>query len=553
MNREPIMSENQKVLLTTVFRPFGIVDEFNEKFSQVEFFHVRSTCRQGLLSIRGFHPFQGLHVIAANLRAKNVVLQYPSFEEFSKELKNNYDYVGIAFNTISFEKVKKMCAYIRENYPKTKIILGGFGTTTPGVEELGDYVIVGPGVTEMKKILGEPLEDQFKYPLIKYHQLLFDFKLPLSSAYMVATHLGCPYKCDFCPNPNFYKEGVNYLSADQLFHFIKEISKHDRHPNLAIYDDDLLADTDKIKRLHHLITTELPDLDLTILCFGDAGSITKYDPIMLLETGVVAIWTGVEFRFADYDKLSGVNLQEAFKNIREAGLYTVNSVVIGSDIHTTKENIFEDLDYLCTFEPTFSQIAIISPMPNTELYQTMKKENRLLNVPWKEYNFAKLVFQHPTIGKEEMERIREECFEREFETLGYFAVRMAKITLNRYNTFKNLGSPVAGTRAKSSLTLVQKLLALFPTAIALAPNKKVKEETIELQKEIIATLKKDGSTYKRELIIGKALLAFAFALKLKYKIFGHKLEQPKLSRTEYPNEKCIAIPADLSYPISSPL
>ena len=547
------MAENQKVLLTTVFRPFGIVNEFDEKLSLVEYFHGRSTCRQGLLSIRGFPPFVGLDMIAANLRAKTVVLQYPSFEEFSRELKNNYNYVGIGFNTVSFEKTKKMCAHIRQNYPKTKIILGGFGTTTPGAEKLGDYVITGPGITEMKRILSEPLGDQFKHPLVTYHKSLFDFKVPLTSTYLVTTHLGCAYDCYFCPNPNFYKDGVDYMTADQLFHFIKEVSKRDLNPMIAIYDDDLLVDTEKVKRLHHLITTQLPDLDLSIACFGDAGSLAEYDPKMLVETGIIGIWTGVESRKSNYPKLSGFNLEETFRNIEEAGIYTVNSIIIGSDIHTTKEKIFEEIDFLCTFEPTFSQIAIISPMPNTVLYQMMKKNDRLLNVPWKHYNFANLVFKHPTIGKEEMERICEECYEREFQTLGYSVVRMAMIALNRYKTFKNSDSPVAPVRAKSGLDLIQRALALLATAIAFAPNEKIKEETKEVEKEIIATLKKEGRSYKKELVAGKALLVFAKALRLKYRIFGHKIEQPKCLRTEYPNENCIPIPVDLSYSFSSPL
>jgi hypothetical protein len=119
---------------------------------------------------------------------------------------------------------------------------------------------------------------------------------------------------------------------------------------------------------------------------------------------------------------------------------------------------------------------------------------------------------------------------------------MAKIALNRYKTFTNMDSQVARVRAKSGLDLAQKALALFPTAIAFAPNEKIREETKKVEKEIVAILKKVGTFYKKELFFGKALLGFARGLKLKYKIFGHRLEQPKLTRREYPNENCIPIP-----------
>src|SRR5512136_1771563 len=67
----------------------------------------------------------GLDLIAANLRAPSVVLQFPPRRRFIRELRRGYDYVGITFNLCTLHVARWMCAAVRSVSPRTKIILGG--------------------------------------------------------------------------------------------------------------------------------------------------------------------------------------------------------------------------------------------------------------------------------------------------------------------------------------------------------------------------------------------------------------------------------------------
>ena len=57
-----------------------------------------------------------------------MVLQYPSKRELIKELKKGYDYVGVSFIMAVMHKMKETVALIRKYAPRSKIVLGGYGT-----------------------------------------------------------------------------------------------------------------------------------------------------------------------------------------------------------------------------------------------------------------------------------------------------------------------------------------------------------------------------------------------------------------------------------------
>lgn len=54
-------------------------------------------------------------------------------------------------------KVKRMAEYIRQNYPDIKIILGGYGTIIPELEELvpHDAKCQGEGVRWLRQYFGD--------------------------------------------------------------------------------------------------------------------------------------------------------------------------------------------------------------------------------------------------------------------------------------------------------------------------------------------------------------------------------------------------------------
>ena len=153
-----------KILLTTVIRPFSIDSDDCTIYTQPELFHGQITFAQGLFSLRTFSGGFGLEYIALNIKPKTVVLNYPSEKEFIRELKKGYDYVGISYVICTHKKMEKMCKLIRQYAPNSKLILGGYGTSVPGADELADYVCREEGITFMRKLLGEDVNASIKHP-----------------------------------------------------------------------------------------------------------------------------------------------------------------------------------------------------------------------------------------------------------------------------------------------------------------------------------------------------------------------------------------------------
>ena len=101
-----------RVLLSSVFRPFGEANRFNKAGDEdlLDYLASRLTREPGLFSLSSYVPASGLHLIAANLPAETRVLETPSVEEFVAELKKGPDYVGISTLIKGFGKVAKMIA-----------------------------------------------------------------------------------------------------------------------------------------------------------------------------------------------------------------------------------------------------------------------------------------------------------------------------------------------------------------------------------------------------------------------------------------------------------
>ena len=144
MESEDVYSR-RRVLLSSVFGPYGVDDEFGRKENIMELFHNQVTKEQGPASFRFHHRSFGLYFIAANLDADVTVLDFPSRQRFAREVeRGGYDAVGISFITSNFDKAREMARIVRERAPRAEIILGGHGAAIEGLESLIDCAVYNP-------------------------------------------------------------------------------------------------------------------------------------------------------------------------------------------------------------------------------------------------------------------------------------------------------------------------------------------------------------------------------------------------------------------------
>ena len=116
------MSENDgaRILLTTVCKPYGVSTRDAEGLGmQMELLSNQLTREQHVHSPRANFWTFPLYFLAENISVPATVLDFPSWREFKRELRQGYTHVGISFIQTNVLKASRITAYIRAHYPTT--------------------------------------------------------------------------------------------------------------------------------------------------------------------------------------------------------------------------------------------------------------------------------------------------------------------------------------------------------------------------------------------------------------------------------------------------
>lgn len=474
----------QKVLLTTVCGPFGQDTEDCTRHIMPELFHAQVTRSQGIFSLRATYISYGLEYIAKNISTPTVVLQYPSMDQFRKELKKGYDYVGISFVIPTYGKMEKMCKLVREVSPDSKIVLGGYGTMLPACDALADHVCRGEGVQFMRELLGEPQSSE-PCEHVVYPTSAKIAGFPLMKGAVVLAGLGCPHGCEFCATSHYHKTQHLPLlkTGTDLFNEIKRVQKTlagEKCLPIGIIEEDFLMQKERATEYLECIKRE-NSVPAKLSCFASAYSISLWDPDDLVRMGIEVIWIGVESQQADYGKLKDIDVKAVLESLHSRGINTLASLIIGHDFHT-EENIWDEFEYLVSLNPSLSQIVILTPTCSTPLFDRYKDKGRLLDIAPKNWDGFHLTFKHPHISKEKMESLLLDFYTEEYRRLGPSVVRFVQKQFAGYKRFKDSSDPLLLKRAQQYRAGCFEALPLFPTAIKYAPSPQIAEGIKDVQK-----------------------------------------------------------------------
>ncbi len=479
----------QRVLLTSVFKPFAVDNIYSRVESKIELFHNQVTKAQGLFSLRNFHHTYGLHAIANNIDVPTTVLDYPTLERFRREVKKGYDIVGIGSILPNFQKVKRLVEETRELSPKSKIVIGGFCATLPNLEKLMDvdYVCVGEGISFMRDLLGLEPEFKFKNPdVYSDHREIFGAPIYGKKSPQIIVGLGCSYGCDFCAPSHFFgrKHIKFFKTGSELFKEMLRMEKLYRSNEIGFAgDDNFLLDLGRAEELRQCVAESGRIFKLFV--FGSADRAMKFGPEKLAEMGVNTIWIGRESRFRDFGKNKGLNMAEVIAELRRYGIKTIMSSILLIEEHT-KRNIREDIDDHLACNPTFSQFAFYSPVHGTELFDRLYEENRILTaVPFEEWHaFKQPWFIHPEFNLMEAEKIQNEAYDRDFLELGPSVMRFVQADYEGWLNLKDSPKPHLRARAKSFADSMWRSKIILRATEHLAPNEKVRELARDLRGRI---------------------------------------------------------------------
>ncbi|MBN2422043.1 radical SAM protein [Candidatus Woesearchaeota archaeon] len=465
-----------KILFTSAIRPFGVENEFSTKETNYEAMYSNLGRGQSIWVPRGLMNEPATHFIANNINAYSVVLDHPTIEELLKEIKNGFDIVAISFITPYYPRVKIMVQEIKKEFPSQKILIGGYGVNTPGVEKLDvDYICRGEGVDFFKKTFNLSVKKRYANPIINCLDSVKMFGLlPVTfflNAFYFTTGLGCPFGCEFCATSHFWKKRYNPLLEDgkQVYEDIKKISASQKFPPLFIVNqDDFLRITSRNKETLEQIRKN-KDV-FFMFCFSSAFSISQYAYDELVELGIDTVFVGIETNFPEdgkdkvFNKAKKINpktkkevdIKRLIDELADHGISTVGAFMLNVPQHN-KKNIKEDIEKHLKLNVMSSQFSTITPYPGTPFFDKLDKAGKLIynyketgfdENDWKYYDGMELVYKKKEYTKEEAKKFLEDCARQEFLIKGPSIIRKLQIELKGYLKYKDSANPILKKKAE---------------------------------------------------------------------------------------------------------
>jgi len=438
-----------RVLLSSVFGPYAQDDEFGSRaINPMELYQNQVTRAQGAFSLRMFHRSWGIMLIQANVSAPCTLMDFPTREDFARELTTQqYDIVGISSIIVNVGKVREMCRMVRELSPQSVIVVGGHVAAVPNIETMidADHIVKGEGIAWMRRYLGEDEHAPIRHPGIvsALGSRIMGVKLPEGPGTTAATiipSVGCPMGCNFCTTSAFFGgkgKFVNfYETGDELFEVMSKVEAELGARAFFMMDENFLLHRTRAMRLLERMKAANKSWALSV--FASANAIRKYSMQELVELGVSWLWMGLESPRSSYAKLQGADTHQLTKELRENGIRVLGSTIVGLE-HHTRENIADEIEYACAHGTDFHQFMLYTPVPGTPLFQEMSEQGRMLDgIDLADvHGQYKFNFRHAAISRDDSKRFLDWAFWRDFERNGPSLYRICQTMLQGWKRYKD--------------------------------------------------------------------------------------------------------------------
>ncbi|MDX2435962.1 MAG: cobalamin-dependent protein [Acidobacteriota bacterium] len=527
-----------KILLSGVFGPYGVDDEFGRKENIMELYHNQVTKAQGPASFRFHHRSFGLYFIADNIDADVTILDFPSRKRFAREVENgDYDMVGISFIMPNMDKAREMARVVREKAPRAEIILGGHGAAIEGVERLidCDHVVKGEGIRWMREHLGQDPEAPIRHPALPSAEWMSILGVPLTgpASSLLVPGVGCVNGCSFCSTSHFF--GKRYTpfidTGKELFETACKVADERGTDSFFVMDENFLKDRDRALDL--LSEMEHHQRFFRFHLFSSAEAITAFGLDNLVRLGVDLVWIGFESqsRQSAFAKNHGIDPKQLVRDLRDRGIAVLASGILCMEHHTS-ENMQDDIDFLVGLEADFVQFMLLTPIPVTALYEDHKRRGLLrMDLPFQEWHGQKrLSFRHPAFTDDDTERWINRAFRQDYEENSSSMFRMAETAVRGYEHLAAMTERDAclEERLEQSRDKARSWSLILPSVAKNAVNPLERNRANKLYERV-------GRLFGRRLwerVAGQATIVLGALWKIRLKLIGDGM-QPKTIVTRY--------------------
>jgi len=239
----------------------------------------------------------------------------------------------------------------------------------------------------------------------------------------VQTGRGCRNKCRYCSITAFHKGQHRSRPIETVLEELRQIPR-----TMLFIDDNLIADRPYIVEL---LTRMIPLKKRWVTqCSIDLAD----DPELLRlmkAAGCIGIFFGVESinqrNLDQFDKSfnNAERFRERVRKIHKAGITVFTSIIVGGE-HDDATVFPEMFDFLQTIHSDGLQLNIMTPLPGTPLFDTMKREGRVIDFDWSKYDFRHVVIQPRLMSQAELQTGADWIY-AQFYRLDRILLRSARV------------------------------------------------------------------------------------------------------------------------------
>jgi radical SAM superfamily enzyme YgiQ (UPF0313 family) len=352
------------------------------------------------------------------------------------DLSAGPDLVALSVNTTNAPRAYELAEHFRKK--GSKVIMGGIHPSCMPEEALryADSVVVGEAEPLWHDIVSdfqrgrlkglyksEDFSDMSAVPKPKW-KLLNNKRYFVPRTFQVSR--GCPHGCSFCSSTRFFGRHYRFRPVKKIVDEIKDYPKR----FLVFVDDNIVGSHDYARELF-LAFKPLKKRWVAQASIDIARdeSLLKYAS----DSGCAGLLIGFEsIRYSnkkDVKKLRDpYEYAEMIRLIRSHRIGVHGSFVFGFEEDT--EEIFNDtVDFVFQNKLEVANYCKLTPFPGTELFETMKREGRLLTFDWSKYDRYHLVFRPKHIDIRRFYILTDDAYRRTY-SLSSIVRRMPHVINN---------------------------------------------------------------------------------------------------------------------------
>lgn len=364
----------------------------------------------GNISATAFPPLNIPYLAAVTPNHYQIEVLDENIEPF--EFKKA-DIVGITAYTASVYRAYQIAQIYRKQGIPT--VMGGIHVSMMPEEALHycDTVVIGEAENIWPKVLEDfesgKLKKQYEGAWADLKNLPFPRRDILRNPYYqwgsIQTSRGCPMNCTFCSVTAFNGRRFRRRPLELVIEELEQIPQK----RILLVDDNILGHGVRDLEWTRSFFSRILEKNIKKIFFAQTSILFGEDPELVrlaARAGLKVIFVGMESisqkTLQSYGKdinlklLKNNQYKELITRIRKEGIAFLGAFILGSD--EDDQSVFHStLKFIKSSHIDVIQVTKPTPLPGTQLWETLQKENRILNQDfpkaWNNYRFSTILFK----------------------------------------------------------------------------------------------------------------------------------------------------------------